>query len=80
MDFRQLQYFALVADSGSFRAAAGRANIAQSALSRHIKILEQELGVKLLERHARGISLTPEGERMKAVSYTHLTLPTNREV
>ena len=65
MDFRQLQYFALVADSGSFRAAAGRANIAQSALSRHIKILDEELGVKLLERHARGISLTPEGERMK---------------
>lgn len=65
MDLRQLRYFSRVAESGSFREAAARANVAQSALSRHIRALEDELGVLLMERHARGIGLTPDGERLK---------------
>ena len=65
MDLRQLQYFSRIADSGSFREAAERANVAQSALSRHVRALEDELGVKLFERHARGIRLTPSGEKLK---------------
>lgn len=65
MDLRQLRYFSRVAESGSFREAAARANVAQSALSRHIRALEDELGVLLMERHARGIRLTPDGERLK---------------
>lgn len=65
MDLRQLQYFTKIAESGSFREAAVRANIAQSALSRHMRALEEELGVILLERHARGIRLTTEGEQLK---------------
>lgn len=65
MDLRQLQYFSRIAESGSFREAAARANVAQSALSRHMRALEEELGVILLERHARGIRLTTEGEKLK---------------
>lgn len=65
MDLRQLQYFSRIAESGSFREAAARANVAQSALSRHMRALEDELGVTLMERHARGIRLTPEGEQLK---------------
>jgi LysR family transcriptional regulator, nitrogen assimilation regulatory protein len=65
MDLRQLQYFCRIAESGSFREAAARANVAQSALSRHIRTLEEELGVVLMERHARGIRLTSQGEKLK---------------
>lgn len=65
MDLRQLQYFCRIAESGSFREAAERANVAQSALSRHMRSLEDELGVTLLERHARGIRLTAQGEKLK---------------
>lgn len=65
MDLRQLQYFSRIAESGSFREAASRANVAQSALSRHMRALEEELGVTLMDRHARGIRLTPEGEKLK---------------
>lgn len=65
MDLRQLQYFCRIAESGSFREAADRANVAQSALSRHMRTLEDELGVTLLERHARGIRLTPQGQKLK---------------
>ena len=55
MDLRKLQYFSRVAESESFREAAERANVAQSALSRHVGALENELGVSLFERNARGV-------------------------
>jgi LysR family nitrogen assimilation transcriptional regulator len=61
MDFRQLRYFAAIADYGSFSEAAERLHVAQSALSRHAKALEEELGVKLFERKSRGVSVTPSG-------------------
>ena len=61
MDLRQLRYFSAVAEHGSFSVAAQRAHIAQSALSRHVIALEKELGVRLLERHARGVDLTESG-------------------
>lgn len=72
MDLRQLQYFACIAESGSFREAAARANVAQSALSRHVRMLEDELGVALFERHARGVRLTPEGRRLQERAETIL--------
>ena len=62
MDLRQLRYFLVVAESGSLTQASERIPIAQSALSRHIRLLEGELGVKLLIRTGRGVELTEQGE------------------
>ena len=62
MDLRQLRYFVAVAERGGFAAAASALNVAQSALSRHVKELERELGGALLERGARGVSATESGK------------------
>lgn len=64
MELRQLQYFVAVAELGGISAAARQVNITQPALSRQIKALEDELGVALIERGARSISLTVAGEIM----------------
>lgn len=58
---RQLRYFVEIAECGSFTAAAEHLYIAQSALSRQIKELEQQLGTPLFERTARQPRLTPAG-------------------
>lgn len=60
--FRQMQYFVAVADCGSFTEAAERCYISQSAVSQQIAALEADLGVKLLEREGRKVSLTPAGK------------------
>lgn len=57
-----LRCFLTVAQAGSMREAAGRLRLAQSAISRRIQVLEEELGAQLLERGARGITLTPAGQ------------------
>jgi DNA-binding transcriptional LysR family regulator len=64
MNFKRghLLYFVTVAEAGQITRAARRLNVAQPALSRAITQLESELGFKLLERHARGVTLTPAGE------------------
>ena len=62
MDLRQLRYFIGVAERGGFGAAASSLNVAQSALSRHIKELEYELGGALLTRTARGVAVTESGK------------------
>ena len=61
MNLRQLQYFVAVADEGGFRQAAARLNVAQPALSRQIQGMESELGLVLLDRATRRVSLTPAG-------------------
>ena len=61
-----LRYFREVAQHGSLRQAAARLFVAQSALSRHIVALEDELGAALFERHARGMTLTPAGQMFLA--------------
>jgi LysR family hca operon transcriptional activator len=63
MELRHLRYFIAVAEEGSFiHAAERRLHTAQPSLSRQIRDLELEVGVKLLERKARGIALTAAGQ------------------
>jgi DNA-binding transcriptional LysR family regulator len=57
-----LRYFGAVVQHGSIRAAAEALHVAQSAVSRQLQSLEQELDVQLIERRARGIVPTPAGE------------------
>jgi LysR family hca operon transcriptional activator len=62
MELRHLRYFVAVAEEGSLtNAAERRLHTAQPSLSRQIRDLELEVGVKLLERGARGIELTASG-------------------
>src|SRR5499425_2136559 len=62
MELRHLRYFVAVAEEGSLsNAAERRLHTAQPSLSRQIRDLEAEVGVKLLERGARGIELTAAG-------------------
>ncbi|MBI5383163.1 MAG: LysR family transcriptional regulator [Verrucomicrobia bacterium] len=62
MELRQLRYFVGVAREQSFTRAAAKLRVAQPALSRQIRQLEDEVGVVLLERGARGVRLTEAGE------------------
>jgi LysR family nitrogen assimilation transcriptional regulator len=62
MDIRQLEYFVQIATLGGFNRASTRLYIAQSALSRQVKLLEEELGVTLFIRKKLGIELTMAGK------------------
>jgi LysR family transcriptional regulator, nitrogen assimilation regulatory protein len=66
VDARKLRYFVMVAQLGSFSEAARRLHIAQPALSRHVRDIEESLGVALLVRDARGAKLTEDGEQLLA--------------
>jgi len=61
-DLRRLQYFVAVAQERNFTRAAERLRIAQPALSRQVRLLEQELGVELLHRTTHEFELTEAGE------------------
>ncbi|WP_394129077.1 LysR family transcriptional regulator [Shewanella maritima] len=62
MELRHLKHFLAVAQSKHFHQAAMQLNLAQPSLSRSIQKMEELLGVKLLERSSRSVTLTPMGE------------------
>jgi len=62
MDWDKLRIFQAVADAGSFTHAGETLKLSQSAISRQIGALEEQLGVMLFHRHARGLILTEQGE------------------
>lgn len=62
MLLRQIEYFQAVVEKGNFYLAAEKCHISQSAISQQIKKLEDEIGVKLLDRHNRTFTLTEAGE------------------
>ena len=62
MDWDKLKIFHAVVEAGNFTKATYSLNLSQSAISRQIQSLEQELKTQLFERHARGLSLTENGE------------------
>lgn len=68
MSFRRghLEYFVAVAEEGQVTSAARRLGVAQPAVSQAIAQLESETGLQLLERHSRGVRLTPAGESFYA--------------
>src|SRR5581483_33588 len=70
MQSTAVRYFLAVVDAGSISSAAEQLRIAGSAVSRQIAGLEDSLGVRLFERRARGMMLTPAGERLATYART----------
>ncbi|MER8804041.1 LysR family transcriptional regulator [Mesorhizobium sp. M0998] len=63
-DFSELAVFIAVAEAGSFTRAAAKLGLSQSALSYAVRTLEQRLGVRLISRTTRSLSVTVAGERL----------------
>lgn len=74
LDTTALRSFVMVADTGGVTKAAGMLNLTQSAVSMQLKRLEESLGVSLLDRSARQIAVTPEGEQLLSYARRMLTL------
>ena len=64
MDWDKLRIFHAVAEAGSFTHAGEKLNLSQSAISRQISNLEHDLKVALFHRHARGLTMTEQGETL----------------
>jgi LysR family transcriptional regulator, nitrogen assimilation regulatory protein len=64
VDLKQLRTFVQIAEVGTLTKAADRLHTAQPALSRQIRLLEEDLGVNLFERHGRGMVLTVAGQKL----------------
>ena len=68
MELRQLDMLRTVAEERSFTRAGHRLHVSQSAVSRQVKLLEEELGEVLLHRRGRQVTLTPAGEALFAAA------------
>lgn len=82
MDIKQLKYFLVIAEEKQITAAAKKLNISQPPLSYQLRLLEEELGVTLVQRGARNVQLTSAGELLqkRAEQILELTDSTVREV
>ncbi len=69
MDLRQLEIIRAIADSGSFTAAGEKLHVSQSAISRQILLLEEELGEPVFHRIGRRIRITSAGESLLQLSH-----------
>ncbi len=78
LDITTLRSFVAVADAGGVTRAAGFLNLTQSAVSMQLKRLEDLLGLALLDRTGRGVSLTPAGEQL--LSYARRMVEMNDEI
>lgn len=74
MDIKQLKYFVAITEEGNISAAAKKLIISQPPLSHQLKMLEQELGIKLMERGPRRIELTEAGKALYKRAKTILEL------
>ena len=73
MDWDKLKIFHAVAEAGSFTNATVTLNLSQSAISRQILSLEQDLKIQLFERHARGLTLTENGDYLFKIAHEVIT-------
>lgn len=73
MNLKQLQHFVTLAESGNVHKASARLNISQPALSKSIRVLEEDLDVVLFDRSPRGVRLTPVGQWLLSRSSSLLT-------
>lgn len=64
LDTDQLRSFLAIVDTGSFTRAAERVNKTQSAVSMHVRRLEEKLDKSLFVKHGRGVKLTSDGEKL----------------
>lgn len=64
---RQIRYFLAIAEDGNIHRAARRIRVAQPALTRQIRALEDEIGALLFERTGKGVTLTAPGEHFRAL-------------
>lgn len=82
MELKQMEYFRAIADAGSISDGARRLHMSQPPLSYQMKLLEEELGVRLFERGSRKIRLTKAGKIFyeRTESILNLTQSTVREV
>lgn len=82
MDIRQLRYFVTIAEEGQLTRAAKRLHMAQPPLSRQLMLLEEELGVALMDRNGRSMELTEAGKLLhhRAQSLLHQLDQTVTEV
>ena len=82
MDIKQLTYFITIVEEGTITHAANKLHMAQPPLSTQLKLLEDELGTKLLERGARKIKLTDAGKILykRAKHIVEITNSTAKEI
>src|SRR5438034_5520997 len=74
MDLRRLEVFAKVAELGSFSRAAEALFLTQPTISEHVRALEEEVGLSLLDRMGRGATPTPAGQLLLGYARRILTL------
>jgi len=70
MEIRQLRYFIAAVEAGNLRAASKSIHISHAALSMSLKNLEEDVGVKLLDKGRSGVKMTPAGEKFLVAAHS----------